>query len=81
MRATLAMVTAVVPVLVMVTYWELLDEPTRTEPKFRLVAVKETVPVPEARPVPVRLTVCGEPAALSVYVSPATWLPVVAGLK
>jgi hypothetical protein len=65
----------------MVTASELLDVPTMTEPKFSVVAERETVPVPDAEPVPVRLTVCGEPVALSVNASPATWLPVVVGLK
>ena len=77
----LEMVTAVVPVLVMVTYCELLDVPTSTEPNATLVVESDTVPAPLEVPVPVRLTVCGEPVALSVNVRPATWLPEVVGLK
>ena len=47
-------------------------------PKAKLVGAKLTL---DATPVPVRLTVCGLPAALSVTVIVPGWLPVAVGVK
>ena len=47
-------------------------------PKVRLVGAKLTL---DATPVPVRLTVCGLPVALSLTVIVPGWLPVTVGVK
>ena len=47
-------------------------------PKARLVGKKLVL---GAAPVPVRLTVCGLPVALSVMVMEPGWLPVAVGVK
>ena len=47
-------------------------------PKARVVGAKLTL---DAAPVPVRLTVCGLPVALSVTVIVPGWLPVAVGVK
>lgn len=60
------MVTAVVPVFVRVTCCGALEAPTVVAGNVRLVGERETVPVPEATPVPLMVAYCGEPAALSV---------------
>jgi hypothetical protein len=64
--AILVMETAVDPVLVMVTDCDALVLPTNWLPNAMVVADKETVPAAEAVPVPVTVTPCGEPLALSV---------------
>ena len=75
----LVMDKAAVPVLVMVTDCELLDEPTATEPKLRLVA--DRVTVVGVVPVPVRAMDCGEPLAESVMVMAADMAPFAVGAK
>ena len=47
-------------------------------PKAKVVGAKLVL---DAAPVPVRLTVCGLPVALSVTVIVPGWLPVAVGLK
>jgi hypothetical protein len=59
--------------------------PTGSLPKERMADEKLTdgalTPVPEAVPVPARLTDCGLPAALSVRLRAAVRDPLTAGLK
>ena len=74
----LVMVSVAVPVLVSVTTWELLAEPTVTDPKDRLVAERVTG---GTTPAPVRAMVWGEPAALSVMVTAAVRAPPFVGAK
>jgi hypothetical protein len=59
------MISKALPVFVNVTVCALLVEPTLREAKCRLVEERFTI---GAEPVPVRLIVCGLPAALSVTV-------------
>jgi hypothetical protein len=76
--AMLVMVSAAVPVLVMVTVCEPLDCPTVTEPKARLAADKVTGGV---SPVPLSEMLCGESLALSVMVMAAVKAPTAVGAK
>jgi len=76
--AMLVMDNAVVPLLVMVTACEPLDEPTVVEAKERLVADNVTG---AATPVPLRATVCGELRAESFMVIAAVSAPAVVGPK
>src|SRR5580658_1560314 len=76
--AILVMLTAVLPVLLNVTVWAVVVVPTFSLPKLRLVAERFR---PGAVPVPLRVTDCGLPAALSVMVTLAVWLPLAAGVK
>jgi len=63
------MLRVAVPVLVSVTVWAELVVPTAWLPKATLLGLRPTAG--RAAPVPVRLTLCGLPGALSVTVSEA----------
>lgn len=76
--AMLVMDKAAVPVLVIVTDWELLDAPTVVAGKLRVVADRVTGGV---TPVPLNAMVCGEPVALSEMVMDAVSAPAVVGPK
>jgi|SRR5438876_150234 len=67
-----------VPVFVRVTVFGALVVPTFTFPKLRLVGERLTA---GAVPVPVRLTVCGLPLALSVTVKLAAHVPEAVGVN
>ena len=69
-------VKVVVPTLVSVTIWAGLVAPMPTAPKFRLEGESLAVV-----PIPVRLTFCGLPAALSVTLSIAVRVPDAVGLN
>lgn len=77
-RLILVMFSAAVPVLVNVTCWDWLVEPTAWLANVRLVGESET---PGLTPVPVKGTVCGLPVALSVMLTEALAAPVAAGVK
>jgi len=78
--AILVMVSVAVPVLVIVTDCDPLDEPTFTVPNERLVAESVTGAI-GAAPVPLNAMVCGEPATLSVMVTAAVTAPAAVGAK
>ena len=78
LMATLLIASAAVPPLVWVTVCAALVVPTVRETKVRLVGDRFAI---GATPVPVRLTVCGLPVALSVTVIAPGWLPVDVGLN
>jgi hypothetical protein len=59
----LVMVSLAVPTLLSVTDWGGLEVPTATPENVRVVGVAETLV-----PVPVKVTVCGLPLALSLMV-------------
>src|SRR5208282_1478582 len=61
--AMLVMLRARVPLFVRVTDCAGVEVPSNWLPKVRVLAER---PTPAAAPVPVRFTVCGLPAALSV---------------
>jgi len=63
------MLSVAVPVLASVTVWAELMVPTAWLPKATLLGLRLTAG--RATPVPVRLTLCGLPEALSVMVSAA----------
>lgn len=67
-----------VPVLVSVTTCAALVTPTSKLPKLRLLKLSDTT---GTWPVPVRLTVCGEPVALSVTATLAVRMPDAVGLN
>ena len=69
-------VKVVAPTLVSVTIWAGLVAPMPTAPKFRLEGESLAVV-----PIPVRLTFCGLPAALSVTLSIAVRVPDAVGLN
>jgi len=71
--------SAVPPVLVMVTDCEALAVPIACIPNARLVVESKTAG--GVKPVPVSVTVCGEPGALSVMVTAAESAPANAGVK
>jgi hypothetical protein len=74
----LAMLRATFPVLLRVTLCAALVVPRFWLPKVRLVAERLAVaPVP----VPVRLTVCGLPAALSEMLTVAVRVPAAVGVN
>jgi hypothetical protein len=73
------MVSVALPVLVTVTVWMGLVEPTTWLVKVRLAGDRLAPGV--VVPVPLRATVCGLPGALSMMVIAADRLPVVVGLK
>jgi hypothetical protein len=75
----LEMVSAAAPVFFSVIVWAALAEPTLVSAKLKLVGLKETADVPV--PVPLRGTVCGDPAALSVTATAALRAPAAVGLK
>jgi hypothetical protein len=76
--AMLEMLKAAVPVFVSVTVWAALVEPTAWPAKARLLG--DTLAM-GAVPVPLRLTVCGLPLALSVNVTAAERVPLAVGLN
>lgn len=78
--AMLEIDSAAVPVLVMVTDCDALDEPTVTAPNERLVAERVTGAV-GATPVPLNAMLCGDVVALSVMVIAAFNAPAVLGAK
>jgi len=77
--AMLVMVSVAAPVLVMVTDWDALDVPTVVAGNVRLVT--DRVAEAAARPVPLRVIICGEVIALSMMVTAAVSAPVVVGAK
>src|ERR1035441_9703894 len=68
-----------VPVLLSVTDWAALVVPTFWLANVRLPAVSDTIGAPT--PVPERVTVWGDPAALSVMVTDAPRIPAAVGVK
>ena len=76
--ARLVMLKLAFPVLFRVTVCAVLVVPTDWLPKVRLVAVRLTT---GAVPVPVRLTVCGLPLALSVMLTEAVRVPGAVGVN
>ena len=83
--ATLAPVTVMLvkvrvalPLLVTVTVWAGALVPSNWLPKVRMPAER---PTPPERPVPVRFTVCGLPAALSVNTTEAVRVPAALGVN
>lgn len=77
-KPILTMFSTVLPVLVRVTDCAALVVPRFWLPKAKLLALRLTeAPVP----VPVRVTVCGLPAALSAMVNVAVRLPAAAGVN
>jgi hypothetical protein len=70
-----------VPVFFSVTVFDELVVLTCCRAKVRLAGDRLTVVVPEVVPVPVRVTTCGLPAALSVIVIVPGWLPVAVGVN
>jgi hypothetical protein len=82
LAAMLIPVSGALPVLERVTLLVLLVVPTRWFPKLRLVAERLTAGADdEDAPVPVRVTFCGLPAALSVMVIEPLRVPVAVGVK
>ena len=78
--AMLVIVNAAVPVLVMVTDCEALEDPTFVAGNERLAAESVTGTA-GATPVPLNAILCGEPVALSVMVMAAFHAPAVVGAK
>lgn len=78
-KAVLLITSAAVPVLLSVTVWTALAAPTSTVPNARLVELRLTTGA--ETPVPLRLTLCGLPAALSATVSLALIAPAAVGAK
>jgi len=76
--AMLVIDSGAVPVLVIVTDCDPLDDPTFTGPKERLVADSVTG---GGTPVPLSVMLCGELPALSVMVTAAVNAPEVVGAK
>jgi hypothetical protein len=70
------MLKAVVPTLVRVTVFAGLDVPIFTMPKLKLVGESFAVV-----PIPLSVTFCGLPAALSVMLTAAVRVPLAVGLK
>src|SRR5213593_2962406 len=77
-RAMPLIVSGAVPVFCSVDVCGALVEPIASEPNARLAGVRVTL---EAVPVPVRVTLCGLPTALSVIATLALRLPVAVGLN
>src|ERR1700722_9258969 len=69
------------PVLVRFTLFDELVVLICCEVKVRLVAERLTVVLPPVVPVPVRVTRCGLPPALSVIVIVPVWVPVAVGVN
>src|SRR4030081_2434216 len=78
LAAMLLMVNVAVPVFLSVTFCEAFVVPTCWPLNVRLLGVSLTK---GASPVPVRLTVCGLPAALSVTLTFAVLVPFAVGVK
>jgi hypothetical protein len=74
----LRMVSAPAPLLVSVTVCGELGTPTPRLPKVKLVGKSVTV---GPKPLPVRVTLCGLPAALSVTVNAPDLVPDAVGAK
>src|SRR5437763_1975739 len=76
-------VKVAVPVFFSVTTCAALAVPTVWLPKLKEVGERLTagVPVPDDTPLPLRLTFCGLPVALSLTVTVPVRVPVVVGLK
>src|SRR5208337_5382639 len=74
----LAMLKAAFPVLLRVTLWAVLVVPTFWLLKVRLVTERLAV---APAPVPVRVIVCGLPAALSEMLTAAVRVPVAVGVN
>jgi hypothetical protein len=68
--------SATLPVLFRVTGWGTLEAPIAMPEKVRLLTESEAL-----EPVPVKLTVCGLPLALSVMVSMPVRVPLAVGVK
>src|ERR1035441_2664132 len=77
--ATLVIVRGAEPVLLSVTDWAALVVPTFWLANVRLPEVSDTIGT--ATPVPERVTVWGDPAALSVMVTDALRLPAAVGVN
>ncbi len=77
----LLIVSVAVPLLVSVTACAALVLPTCWLPKLRLVLERVTAGAAGATPVPVRLTLCGLPAALSVIDTVPVRVPVAVGVN
>ena len=75
------MLSVALPVLVSVTVCAALVVPTCWLAKVRLALDRETAGAATLLPLPVRLTVCGLPAALSVIVTLAVLVPVAVGVN
>jgi hypothetical protein len=69
-------VSVVVPTFFRVAVFARLVAPSPTEPKFKLVGESFAVV-----PIPLRLTFCGLPAALSLTLSAAVRVPLAMGLN
>ena len=78
MVVIVVMASVAVPLLVRVTAWAALLVPTCWLANVRVVLDKVTA---GAIPVPLRLTVCGLPAPLSVMDTVPVRVPVVVGVK
>ena len=79
--AMLLMVRSALPLLVNVTAWAVLVVLTCWLPKLRLVGLKLTAGAAMVVPEPLKATVCGLPAALSVMDTLALRVPVAVGVK
>jgi hypothetical protein len=77
--AILEIGSLVPPVLVKVTDFDALPDPTRTVPNDRLLAERDAFP--GVSPVPLSAIDCGDPVALSEIVMAAVNGPGVAGVK
>ena len=77
----LVMLSVALPILFSVTVWGALVAPTAWLPKARLAVDKFTTGPAADVPVPVRLTVCGVFAALSVKVIVPVRVPVAVGVN
>src|ERR1017187_1271156 len=75
------MVAAAVPVLLTVTTWAALVAAVTVAGKAIEAGVSFTTGAAAAAPVPIRVTVCGEPVALSAMDSEAVNAPAAAGLN
>jgi hypothetical protein len=80
-KVMLLIVSAAVPVLVSVTLCAALDMPTCTLPKAMVLLDKLTAGVGAEAPVPLRLTLLGEPVALCAIAKLPLRAPVAPGLN
>jgi len=80
-KLTPVIVSAALPLFVSVTDCGALDVPTFCDANVRLVGASVTVGAFAGAPVPVRLTLCGLPVALSVILTLAERAPVAVGLN
>ena len=77
----LVTLSVAVPVLERVTLFDWLVLPTLSVAKARLVAERLTAELVDPAPVPVKVTICGLPPALSVIVIAPLLVPVVVGVN